>query len=171
MCASRLKNNMNAMESPTYCTPFTFILLGIAVISESLPALKAIIGHDDEPCDVDSDDEIYASAASQISGTEEPPIPSLLEDLQRRLSKSRGCLHTVFQIMKSRMFEEVTGIPVTELLKRSRSAFGLPRTPHHVRKEKLGRRVFKSALSASEEEQSGDSDSSTPPSSTEDQKN
>ena len=153
---------MNALDSPT-CTPFTFILMGVAIVSEFLPAVKVLIGHDDLPADIDEGDELFESIdIGECVGD----TMSLYEDLTRRLSKSRGCVHALLLVVRSRMFETLTGIPVGQILKDARSMCGLRRYPKHVVKEAVGRTVFQSCESAG----SSGSDLSTPPSSTEEEK-
>ena len=159
---------MNAAESPTECSSmtgvFTLTIAAVAVISEFLPALKLLVGHDDDEISDLSQDELEDIGVGDIEISID-----CASDLWRRISKGRGVLHILLQILRCQYVQKVTGVDINTMLKDFRECCGLLRTPKHVKKTRVGKCKFYSTRGSSDSDDSASSLDSTPPSSTEEE--
>lgn len=158
-------SNKNMSEkSCQFDASLVLCLLAVTIISEALPALKMVYGHDDdELTDLDKGDAEY--------GISDLPLEELSldcgVDLFRRLSKSRGVLHFLLQLARCKYVQDVTGVNINDWMKDFREFVGVRRTPKHVKKSALGK-FFSANPPTSATDSDGDSSlDSTPPSSTE----
>lgn len=150
-------------ESCQFDASTVLCLLAVTIVSEALPALKMLYGHDDdELADLDEEDDEY--------GMSDLPLEELSldcgVDLFRRLSKSRGVLHFLLQLARCKYVQDVTGININAYLKDLREALGVRRTPKHVKKSAIGKFYSANPPTSADSDGAASLDS-TPPSSTE----
>jgi hypothetical protein len=155
----------------------TYVAFALFFFSEFVPLVAWFKGLDDEDHDCDSDDEddeLHDDIKSILHNISLEQVEDYAKDMYLRLSRAKGFMHGIAQVMRSDFVRDSTGgvVDLNAGLRALRHYVGCDRAHKQILRRRRGRRVGDASFaeswhSAKSDSTGSDTSDGSPPSSTE----